>query len=333
MVCGATGGKTRRRGRGFAAAPWLVLLALLGWTQGAQAECYDQGICIETRAQAGVTALLGINRNAFPVTLNLTLELDGVTSANSPGTRVVPPGAAVPLARLWAREEGASPDYEYRFNWSRGDYRARRDRQHLYSLPYRADTGGAVTQSYGGDYSHTGDTHYAVDFAMPVGTPLLAARAGRVVAVREDSTVGGADRRYIDAANYVVIQHADGTFGEYLHLAPDGARVEPGEHVRRGQLIGRSGNTGFSSGPHLHFGVTGVNAAGDKRSFPVRFRTRSGVVAEPERGRRYESPQRVAREQARPLRGLAGLNPAVSARLRPIAAGGSDAPKGAAAER
>ena len=57
--------------------------------------------------------------------------------------------------------------------------------------------------------------------------------------------------------NYVVIDHGDHTFGRYYHLDQNGAEVVMGETVAAGQLIGRSGNSGATFGPHLHFDVTG----------------------------------------------------------------------------
>ena len=83
----------------------------------------------------------------------------------------------------------------------------------------------------------------------------FAARDGTVVAVRQDSDVGGTDEKYLNSSNYVVIRHSDGTFAEYLHLKHNGALVSVGDKVRTHQVLGLSGNTGHSSIPHLHFAV------------------------------------------------------------------------------
>ncbi|MEQ1516899.1 MAG: M23 family metallopeptidase [Usitatibacteraceae bacterium] len=93
---------------------------------------------------------------------------------------------------------------------------------------------------------------YAIDFEMPVGTPLIAARAGKVVAVQDSFTDGnGKDLE----ENFVMVQHTDGTVARYIHLTKDGAVVKVGEQVRQGQHIALSGNTGQTGGPHLHFDV------------------------------------------------------------------------------
>lgn len=93
---------------------------------------------------------------------------------------------------------------------------------------------------------------YAIDIAMPIGTPLVAARSGRVVAVR-DTFPDGNDTDL--AENYVMIRHADGTVARYLHLTQGGALVALGDSVRQGQRIARSGNSGQTGGAHLHFDV------------------------------------------------------------------------------
>ncbi len=93
---------------------------------------------------------------------------------------------------------------------------------------------------------------YAIDFQMPVGTRVIAAREGEVVAARgEFYDNNGEDLK----ENFVFIRHADGSIGRYFHLTRDGALVKIGDKIKQGQLIGLSGNTGQSAGPHLHFDV------------------------------------------------------------------------------
>ena len=84
----------------------------------------------------------------------------------------------------------------------------------------------------------------------------------------------------LDQANVVAILHSDGTIGVYGHLHWDSIRVRIGEHIARGQYIADSGNTGFSSGPHLHFAVI-RNAGGTDISVPVQFAGLADVAAAP----------------------------------------------------
>jgi len=109
---------------------------------------------------------------------------------------------------------------------------------------------------------------YAYDFEMPVGTKLVAVKAGEVVAVREEFKDGnGEDLK----ENFVMIKHDDGTIARYIHLTHDGVLVEKGEQVKQGQVIALSGNTGDTGGgAHLHFDVQqcGPNLPPDYNRLP-----------------------------------------------------------------
>ncbi|MEM9303482.1 MAG: M23 family metallopeptidase [Pseudomonadota bacterium] len=126
-----------------------------------------------------------------------------------------------------------------------------------YRLPFRAGKRFYVGQAFGGTATHTEEqSYYAVDFGMPVGTPILAARGGIVMHAEEDFFGSGLDpARYAERANNVRILHADGTMALYAHLELESVAVRPGQRVEAGELLGLSGNTGLSSGPHLHFVV------------------------------------------------------------------------------
>lgn len=134
--------------------------------------------------------------------------------------------------------------------------------------PYRLPWPGGVTrlcvQGNRAVVSHRAeDGEVAWDFAMPVGSTVVAARGGRVARVVVEHT-----RRGTDAPNNLIaIDHGDGTSGWYLHLEQGGALVAVGDVVRQGQPIGRSGNVGRSLLPHLHFHVRGP----DGTTQPIAF--------------------------------------------------------------
>jgi len=161
---------------------------------------------------------------------------------------------------------------------------------YAYRLPYRAGKTFSVLQGFHGQFSHRGSNEYAVDFDCPVATPVLAARPGIVVASNAAAQGAGTTPDYLEYSrtNFVLVLHDDGTLGEYMHLAPSSIEVAPGQRIERGQEIALSGNTGYSSTPHLHFQVmTAADDGVSARSFPIRFAVSPRRVEEPVQGRSY----------------------------------------------
>jgi murein DD-endopeptidase MepM/ murein hydrolase activator NlpD len=125
-------------------------------------------------------------------------------------------------------------------------------------------------------FSHKGER--ALDFKVKSGTKVCAARDGIVTAVRKDSDKGGLKPDNISDGNYIFIQHTDGSIANYWHFKKDGVVVNVGDTVKTGQLIGISGNTGYSAFPHLHFEVQGYDASGKYVQLPTRFYTQKGII-------------------------------------------------------
>jgi murein DD-endopeptidase MepM/ murein hydrolase activator NlpD len=140
------------------------------------------------------------------------------------------------------------------------------------SSPYRLPFSGRrwVCQGNNGVISHHGEEEFAYDFYMPEDTPVLAARGGTVVATRADRDSIG----FAAPANFVAIDHGDGTVAWYLHLRKDGVEVPVGARVQGGDEIARSGWTGRAMIPHLHFHVT--RAAMYDQTIPVTFHDAAG---------------------------------------------------------
>jgi murein DD-endopeptidase MepM/ murein hydrolase activator NlpD len=151
-----------------------------------------------------------------------------------------------------------------------------------YRAPFAAGMSYRISQAYPVHSTHTTpDSEYAVDLALPDATPVYAAREGVVINLRHDAYRGAPSPLLLDQANMVEILHDDGTIAVYAHLHWDSVRVQPGQHVRRGQYIADSGNTGFSTGPHLHFAVI-RNAGLSPVSVPLQFSGPGGTAVTPQ---------------------------------------------------
>jgi murein DD-endopeptidase MepM/ murein hydrolase activator NlpD len=122
---------------------------------------------------------------------------------------------------------------------------------------------------------------------MKIGTKIYASRGGVVTHLKKDGKYGGANKKYLDEANYITLRHSDGTYGKYTHLRHNGVLVSVGDKVKRGQHIGYSGNTGYSSGPHLHFIVFKGDKHNNRQSIPIKFISQNGIVTNPIKGRAY----------------------------------------------
>ena len=142
----------------------------------------------------------------------------------------------------------------------------------LYELPFQSGKRYKIIQGFKGKFSHSSDqSRYAIDFKMPIGDTIVAARSGRVVSAIEHYTERGG-RDFRDKANQVVIYHDDGTLAFYVHLDTDGALVEVGDYVDAGQNIGIAGFTGFTTTPHLHFVIRNFRSA-----IPIQFKEKKNI--------------------------------------------------------
>ena len=235
----------------------------------------DAGIKVRHQFEGRMVNLVATNDSYAPV--ELTLEITSIRGLQYPDPDddmrwVVKPRSELTLFGLELLENVTAPFLEYQYRYLAGDP----DAVHSPSIPYRAPfvmaTSHPVTQAYPQVITHrTRDSYYAVDMSMPIGTDIVAARGGVVFDVASSNFSGGLDpERDGPNANVVRILHDDGSYAIYAHLNTNSIRVKPGDVVRRGEYIADSGNTGFSSGPHLHFAVV-VNAGMEIHSVPVTF--------------------------------------------------------------
>lgn len=217
---------------------------------------------LQLQPESGGHAVIARNLLAGPV----QIRLQGSDARLSPAPRVLAAGEQRRLA--WLPAHG--PGTRLLLDAVPGAPVARPD-DVLYRLPF-AGGRARVSQAFGGRHSHNNaQNHYAVDFPLAEGTPVLAARAGVVMQVLDAAT---------GEANLVRILHADGSMALYAHLQAGSAAVRPGQKVEIGQRLANSGNTGRSSGPHLHFTVQ-RNAGMALESLPFRMADDRGELQFP----------------------------------------------------
>jgi hypothetical protein len=262
---------------------------------------FDGGrIDFEMRRDGDTIVEIARNRYAVPVVMRWSFgELDNLEPTGPiadvvmlpPADKVNGAGVSVVLTTFRIRDMQYAFHRQLQIHSRFGDPSVRPE-PYAYRLPYRAGSTFSVLQGFHGTFSHRGSNEYAVDFDCPVATPVLAARAGVVVAANAAAQGSGTTPEFLEyrRTNFVIVLHDDGTLGEYMHLAPSGVRVTVGQRVERGDELALSGNTGFSSTPHLHFQV--MTAATDgisALSFPFVLAVSGKRSEQPVQGRAYAS--------------------------------------------
>lgn len=213
-------------------------------------ERLDLSVKLETKKHDAGETLVLRNDLFAPVEVELRIQdAENVSGApDQPIRWVMAPRSSMRMATLAPIDASRPMRYKPKLRYAMGDPRPQ-PLVYRYPLPW---LGGPfrLTQGANGRYSHfTPKGRYALDIAMPEGTPIIAARPGVVVKVENDQSGRGNN----PSGNFVRILHDDGTMGVYLHLMRGSVQVREGQEVAIGERIARSGNTGNSTGPHLHF--------------------------------------------------------------------------------
>jgi murein DD-endopeptidase MepM/ murein hydrolase activator NlpD len=276
---------------------WIILITTLLTLVCQAAEALHPGFpgvdVLEKRM--GDTTLFSIrNPQLAEMTVGLDFTLENLTpSVRTPIEFIVLYNSTTaPLVVLRPTDPARSWQYTWRTSFSWGSPRAQHAPDQLYFLPFESGRSFRVVQGQDGAFSHTGEDRYAIDFGLPEGTPVLAAREGLVVLVRDGFDAGAPDPSYKKKANVIFVKHSDGTLGEYVHLLKNSMKVKVGDTVNRGQAIALSGNSGFTQGPHLHFMVFRAKDSKSRESLPMRFVTKEGSGLILQQGRRYTSSEK-----------------------------------------
>lgn len=248
--------------------PAAVTALFILWVSAAPAAaregCFANWFCITSDKDGQVQAY---RQRPHPVVVTLySRQLTRPVTVSLTDDTFYPLGEVSDPAAFWPQMQ---------VKWTAGRLDAQHDDTARYAYPLQPPNRYPVVQGNNGAFSHQGRSRYAIDFAAPVGTPVLAARAGTVIDLQQFYDKGGPSADFARYANYVVVLHRDGTTGEYYHLKYRGAAVHIGQQVNTGALLGYSGNTGFSSLPHLHFAVYKALPDGQYQSLPFRFESSS----------------------------------------------------------
>ena len=194
------------------------------------------------------------NSEYCPVSAQVSFNISNLSISTGTQTIFVIPAKAnnFLITELQKIDAYKAYKYSYKFKSNFGDITLQSyDSAYEYDLPFTKGNSFKLHQGYFGSFSHQNEN--ALDFTMPEGTEVAAARDGIVVSVVQNNTTSCPNKSCIQYNNYITIYQADGTFANYAHLKYKGSKVNIGDSVKQGDIIALSGNTGFTSGPHLHF--------------------------------------------------------------------------------
>jgi len=218
------------------------------------------------------------------ILMDVTQRSNIVIKPEWPKSYVIPANSELLLATVKAKHKYMAWSFQYNVSSTLGDPAAIHDSNHNYKLPFVGNKHYYITQAFGGKFSHFGEQNqYAIDIAMPEGSDVLAARAGVVMDIAEDFYDGSADASKLQRGNYIRILHDDGSMAVYAHLQLESVVVAKGQLIEAQQKIAQSGNTGFTTGPHLHF-VVQANVGLKLKSVPFLLQHKSGAIKTPEIG-------------------------------------------------
>ncbi len=198
--------------------------------------------------------ILADNNEYSPVSAKIDFRLENLEATQGDKTVFVVPAMTkrhiITELHVIDRRKRIKLGYESIYNYGNHSQKAY-DSNFEYYLPFEKGTEYWLSQGYNGATSHKGEN--ALDFKMPIGTKIYAARGGVVVDIEESYSRSCTEPDCAKYNNYILIYHNDGTFAEYTHVKKDGVKVKIGDQIKIGQFIGYSGNVGWATGPHLHF--------------------------------------------------------------------------------
>jgi len=260
-----------------------VLSFVIMFTAGVSAwqkeYCSGDAVCMVMEHEGSTVNVLF--RNKLPVDNQITTvtfevkpKLENLRGSDRfPLTKVMQGADMMKITSMTIIDPSKPWNSNLYFFWQYGSPGSGKEKICSCRLPFEQGKKYRVSQAFNGKFTHVGEFRYAVDFLMPVGTPVHSAREGVVMATEDSHGEGKLEVSYKAKGNYVIILHDDGTVSRYDHLVKNGVKVKTGREVKAGELIGLSGNSGYSSDPHLHFEVSRPVDGKIKQTIPFTFIT------------------------------------------------------------
>lgn len=228
------------------------------------------------------------NSELYPISVTLDLELENMRFSEKEKKIFVIPASSekFKIGEVFSMDSRRAYKFRYNYRFTMGDVTiANYDNSYQYDLPFKKGASFKVIQGYNGSFSH--ENQNALDFDLPEGTEVLAAREGKVVKVVQHNNQSCPTQDCVQYNNYITILHADGSFANYLHIKNNGSTVKEGDVVKKGDVIAHSGNVGWTTRPHLHF-VCFLGAFEKWNTIPTKFRiNQGGEAAQLEQGNAY----------------------------------------------
>ncbi len=221
------------------------------------------------------------NKTLIPLEFKITLGQNENLKSTIPDVIRVPSNAKVAGFKLCQDDNSKQWSYDgYSYKYKLGLSTNTHTWDGMYILPYRPGQAFQVIQGEHGTFSHFDDLIESVDIKMPEGTDITAMRDGTVIYIKQDSNENGTDPSFKGKSNYIWVLHDDGTIATYVHLRQNGSAVKVGDKIKAGDLVCYSGNTGFSTTPHLHYQVFLRKGFSETEYIPVRFKGIEGALEE-----------------------------------------------------
>lgn len=260
----------------------LLLISSISWAQT------FSKISFTTEKVNNEYQIYAENAELVPMSVYFQFTLENMQSTLPADKIIVIPANSkrFPVFKLSIINLKKAARYNFRSTYNFGDVTLTKfDENYIYDLPFETGKTYAIYQGYNGKISHQNQA--ALDFGLDVGDKIFAAREGKVVAIEEGFNTRCETIECAKFNNKIIILQPDGTFEEYLHLKQNGAEVQLGDEISKGQFIGYSGNTGWSTGPHLHFAVFLNKMKGERIYIKTKFKTSTSNAEYLEEKKKY----------------------------------------------